>query len=114
MLSTDDVFLHGGLTADGKRSRMVRIFHYPVDGFGHRRFNHDPGRSKLSPLFTFNDVMRRKIIERNGGNVAHATRTSADVFISLVKEFFHHGQHAIIISIYNNTFPDSHNFPQTK
>ncbi len=81
------------------RSRVPRLLKHPFDGFIHCCFHHDPGRSTFAGQVIFDYIMRRKIIKRNDGNVAHASGTAAEIPVTILPELFYNGMYALIICV---------------
>lgn len=80
---------------------MVRFLHDPVNSLGYRCFDHDPWRAMLLDGVHFDDVVRGKIIQRDGGNIAPAPGAGAKILILLGQELVHDGNNPRVVCVCN-------------
>jgi hypothetical protein len=89
---------------------VVRILHDTIYSFTVGSLDHDPGRTMLSSIALVNDVMRRKIIERDRSDIAHAAPAGARIAVPFGQELVHDGQYALIVGVYYCAIPNGHGY----
>ena len=64
--------------------RVVRLFQNTVDRLGDSGLDHDPGGTVvIAAAAMLDEIMGRKVVQGDGGNIAHAAGATAGMPVSL-------------------------------
>jgi len=92
----------------GLDRRVMRLFQNAGDRLGHSGLDHDPRRTVvISAAAVLDEIVGRKIVEGDGGNVTHAAGAPASMLVSIRQQLFHNRQYSLVVGINDVAIIDS-------